>query len=141
VGFSFGGGGGSQRVGAMRSVCGLCVWGVGEGSGVDVGLAGVVAGGVGVAAGVPVLRGRSWLKLTNRLGVANTLEPNIKPDNTKPQTTIIPVRLRFCSLNNLKTPQTRKAGANGAVDNIAAARAHTLKRCRGSKLALPEACF
>ena len=71
---------------------------------------------MGVAAGVPVLRGRSWLKLTKTLGFADTLEPNIKPDRTKPQTAIIPVRLRFCSLNNLKTPQTRKAGANGTVD-------------------------
>ena len=113
VGFNFGGGGGSPSVGAIRSVCGLCVWGVGEGTGVDTGLAGPVAGGVGVAAGVCVLRGRSWLK---PLGVANALEPKINPESTKPQTTIIPVRLRFCSLNNLKTPQTRKAGANGAVD-------------------------
>jgi len=135
VGLSLGGGGGSPSVGAMRSVCGLCVWGVGEGAAVAAGLAGVVAGGVGVAAGVAVLRGRSWPL------VANTLEPKISPESTKPQTTIIPVCLRFCSLNNLKTPQTRKAGANGAVDKIAAARAHTLKRCRESKFALPKALF
>ena len=141
VGFSFGGGGGSPSVGAMRSVCGLCVWGVGDGTGVDAGLAGVVAGGVGVAVGVCVLRGRSWLKLANKPGLANTLEPKINPEKTKPQTTIIPVRLRFCSLNNLKTPQTRKAGANGAVDKIAAARAYTSKRCRESKFALPKLCF
>src|SRR6185295_11679967 len=84
VGFSFGGGGGSPSVGAMRSVCGFCVWGVGEGTGVDVGCAGVVAGGVGVGPGVCVLRGRSWLKLTNKLGLANTLEPKINPESTKP---------------------------------------------------------
>lgn len=135
VGFSFGGGGGSPSVGAMRSVCGLCVWGFGDGTGVDAGLAGVVAGGVGVAVGVCVLRGRSWSPL------ANTLEPKINPERTKPQTTIIPVRLRFCSLNNLKTPQTRKAGANGAVDKIAAAKRTPPKdagkvssRCRKPRL-------
>jgi hypothetical protein len=89
---------------------------VGEGTGVDAGFAGVVAGGgVGVAVGVPVLRGRSWARL------AKTLEPKINPESTKPQTTIIPVCLRFCSLNNLKTPQTRKAGANGTGDEIAVA--------------------
>jgi len=134
VGFNFGGGGGSPKVGAMRSICGFCVWGAGEGAGVVAGRAGTVAGvGLGEATGVCVLRGRSWGRL------ANTLEPKIKPERIKPQTTIIPVCLRFCSLNNRKTPQTRKAGANGAADGIRSYPTHNSKRCRGSKPALPEA--
>src|ERR1041384_847246 len=120
VGFSFGGGGGSPSVGAMRSVCGLCVWGVGEGTGVDAGLAGVVAGG-GVGVGVCVLRGRSWTRL------ANTLEPKINPERTKPQTTIIPVRLRFCSLNNLKLLKRARLGQTALSINRSCRSAHPQK--------------
>src|SRR6185503_3491035 len=38
---------------------------------------------------------------------ADTRGPKTSADSIKPQTTRIPARLRFCSLNNsLKTPQT-----------------------------------
>ena len=68
---------------------------------VGAGLAGAGVG-VAVAAGfVCVLRGRSWSLF------ADTLGPKTSADSIKPQTARIPVRLRFCSLNNsLKTPQT-----------------------------------
>lgn len=134
VGFSFGGGGGSPRVGAMRSVCGLCACGVGEGVGADTGRAGAVTGvGVGVGVVVCVLRGRSWPLF------ANTLDPKINPEIIKPQTAITAVRLRFCSLNNLKLLKRARLGQT--APQVRAASNAYLQRCRGSYSALPKALF
>ena len=87
---SFGGGGGSPSVGAIRSVP------EGRGVGVEV-AAGAGAGvtGVGVGLGACVVRGRSWLS-------AKTLDPKIMAETIKPQIARIAVRLTFCVLNNGK---------------------------------------
>ena len=91
---SFGGGGGSPSVGAIRSTP---VGRAGCGVGVDVAAgagAGVAGGGVGLGAGV-VVRGRSW-------SPAKTLDPKIMAETIKPQIARIAVRLTFCVLNNGK---------------------------------------
>ena len=88
---SFGGGGGSPSVGAVRSV-----GRVGCGVGVEV-AAGLGAGvaGVGVGLGAWAVRGRSW-------SPAKTLDPKIIAETANPQITRIAVRLTFCVLNNGK---------------------------------------
>ena len=85
---SFGGGGGSPSVGAVRDGCGV---GVDVAAGAGAGLAGA---GVGLGAGV-VVRGRSWSS-------AKTLDPKIMAETIKPQIARIAVRLTFCVLNNGK---------------------------------------
>ena len=90
---SFGGGGGSPSVGAIRSVPGGragCGVGVEVADGIGAGVA-----GVGVGLGTWVVRGRSWLS-------AKTLDPKIMAETAKPQIARIRVRLTFCVLNNGK---------------------------------------
>ena len=87
---SFGGGGGSPSVGAIRSVRVGCGVGVEVAAGAGAGLA-----GVGVGLGACVVRGRSWLS-------AKTLDPKIMAETANPQITRIAVRLTFCVLNNGK---------------------------------------
>ena len=90
---SFGGGGGSPSVGAVRFTPGGRV---GCGVGVDVAAgAGAGVAGVGVGLGAWVVRGRSWLS-------AKTLDPKIMAETANPQITRIAVRLTFCVLNNGK---------------------------------------
>ena len=87
---SFGGGGGSPSVGAVRCAPGVCGVGVEVAAGLGAGVAGV---GDGLAAWV--LRGRCW-------STAKTLDPKIMAETANPQITRIAVRLTFCVLNNGK---------------------------------------
>src|ERR1041385_6904209 len=89
VGFRRGGGGGSPSVGAIRSVVGRVVCGVGVGLGLGTG---------GVAAGLAgcVLRGRSWPR------------PAIPREETiKTKTASTPINLRFFSRANVEHLRTR----------------------------------